>query len=142
MFLELLDRLNLTDSLFTPNPHILFPPTDEAFMNLGNLPDDDEVLLAIVGAHFVEVESGYDGLQDGEVFIALSGNNLTLSIDIETGIVMIEDALIVFPDPFNIVSFNGVVEFMPTRLASNGYILGIGTYFSLDMVVVLTSLPW
>jgi len=143
IFLELLDRLNLTESLFTPAPHIIFPPTDEAFMKLGNLTDDEEVLLAIVGAHFVELDFLYDGLQDGEVLTALSGNNLTVSINNETGIVMIDDAVVVFPDSLLIVTgLFGEVEFLPTRSASNGLILGIGTFFSLDLIVKLASSPW
>jgi Fasciclin domain len=122
IFLDLIDTLNLTQSLFGSEEYTIFAPTDEAFLKLGNITDDEEVLLAIVGAHFVEgfwlstpkLTFSTGILQDGMVLTALSGNNLTVSINNETGVIMIDDAVVVLPD-------------LP---ASNGIVQGIGTFYS------------
>ena len=120
IFLDILETLNLTQSLFSSEDYTIFAPTDEAFLKLGNITDDEEVLLAIVGAHFVK---GFYYIFDG-VLPALSGNNLTISINNETGVMTVDDALIVLHDLF----------------ASNGIVNGIGTfYFQVTLVVELAS---
>jgi uncharacterized surface protein with fasciclin (FAS1) repeats len=131
IFLDLLDTLNLTQSLFSSQYYTIFAPTDEAFMKLGNITDDEEVLLAIVGAHFVGGFYGSFLFDGGLVLPALSGNNLTISINYasisinnETDVMTVDDALIVLPD----------------LLASNGIVHGIGTfYFQVTLVVELAS---
>ena len=131
IFLDLIDTLNLTQSLFGSKEYTIFAPTDEAFLKLGNITDDEEVLLAIVGAHFVEgfwlstpkLTFSTGILQDGMVLTALSGNNLTVSINNETGVILIDDAVVVLPD-------------LP---ASNGIVQGIGTFYLIVFVVELAS---
>ena len=85
-------------------------------MKLGNITDDEEVLLAIVGAHFVELPwtpNYFITIEDGMVLTALSGNNLTVSINNETDVMTVDDVLVVLSD-----------------LASNGIVFGIGTFCS------------
>jgi uncharacterized surface protein with fasciclin (FAS1) repeats len=116
IFLDLIDTLNLTESLFSPSTYAIFAPTDEAFMKLGNITDDEEVLLAIVGAHFVELPwtpNYLISIEDGMELTALSGNNLTISINNETDVMTVDDVLVVLSD-----------------LASNGIVFGIGTFCS------------
>lgn len=109
-FLGLVESLNLTVEFFHPEPHTLIAPTDDAFAKLGSITDDVETLLYVIDSHIVPGTFDAASLFDGQVLRTLSGVNLTVSVNNETGI-SIAGSTVVSPDLF----------------ASNGVIHGIGT---------------
>lgn len=109
-FLGLVESLNLTVEFFHPEPHTLIAPTDDAFAKLGSITDDVETLLYVIDSHIVPGTFDAASLFDGQVLRTLSGVNLTVSVNNETGI-SIAGSTVVSPDLF----------------ASNGVIHGIDT---------------
>jgi uncharacterized surface protein with fasciclin (FAS1) repeats len=101
----------LVETLQGDGPFTVFAPTDDAFNNLPDgvldalLADPMGALTSVLLYHVADGNITSDQLSDGQEIITVNGNTVTVSID--NGMVMINDALVTIAD---IQASNGVVH--------------------------------